>query len=111
MVSFFDSIFPSLSKMEHKIRGVEYVPPMLYQSADIVYEVKGDERGKTAREIKIPGMMVAELGWDEGIIKIKRAETYLDPSGLLGRIEEVKNRQGSEERNKKDANMESQFCE
>ena len=73
--------------MEHSIREFVYVPPVIYQSADIVYNIKGDQ-GK-ANEIKISGFMIVELTEHGGKLKGKRFEIYLDPCPVMKRIEEL----------------------
>ena len=84
----FKAQFDKLDKMEHEvISRVDYVRPRIYHAVSIVYRVKGDSQDK---EIRNRAFAVFSVERDEdGRIRCERAEVYLDPSPLMGRIAEV----------------------
>lgn len=87
----FTETFQRLDMMEHYIEYFDFVPPKIYQAARIRYRVKGDDvSGKD--DIEIPGFAVFFVREDasgSGMLECYRMETYLDPSPLMKRIEDV----------------------
>ncbi|GAM91307.1 hypothetical protein ANO11243_093560 [Dothideomycetidae sp. 11243] len=79
-------VLSCLEKMTHEVLYFDYVPPRLYQAAMIEYVVKGDDTA--TQTIRIPGFAVFWLVEEGGVVKCSRAETFLDPGEVLGRIRE-----------------------
>lgn len=85
----FDTAFKHLDLMTHDIVYFDFVSgpePKLYQAADIRYVVKGDDLEKDV--IRIPGLLSGWLDTEDGMLKLKRCEIYLDASQLFGRMAE-----------------------
>jgi hypothetical protein len=85
VLAMFQTVFPQLDLMEHKVEYFDFVPPKIYQAASIRYRVRGDYQ---SREIVIPGFAVFWVKEDDGQLKMYRAETFLDPSEVFKRIGE-----------------------
>lgn len=84
--AMFTSVFKQLALMEHKIVYFDFVPPRIYQAAQIRYRVVGDP-DDGSQDIEIPGFatfFVCEEA--DGQLKCYRAETFLDPSQVFARI-------------------------
>lgn len=85
----FEQIFPNLDLMEHYIEYFDFVPPdKVYQAARIRYRVKGDDTSGKG-DVEIPGFAVFWVREEGDKLKSYRMETYLDPSPLLKRMEQV----------------------
>ena len=85
--SFFDTAFNALDSMTHKIVYFDFIAPdKLYQAATIRYVVKGDDAD--TQMIIVPAMMTAWLREENGQLKIRRNEIYLDTNRLFGRMAE-----------------------
>lgn len=84
---FFDKAFRALDSMSHEIVYFDFVAPdKVYQAATIKYVVKGDDQAKDM--IEIPAMMTVWLREDQGRLRIRKSEIYLDASRLFTRMNE-----------------------
>lgn len=84
--AMFTSVFQQLSLMEHKILYFDFVPPRIYQAAQIRYRVVGDPNDGS-QDIEIPGFATFFVReGSDGRLKCYRAETFLDPSQVFARI-------------------------
>ena len=75
--------------MTHHIESFDYIAGerKILQAARIVYRVKGDKEEKV---IEIPGFAAFTLERDaDGVIRLVKAQTWLDPSPVTERIVEV----------------------
>lgn len=85
--AMFEGAFEGLDYMHHEIDYFDFVgPDKLYQACTITYLVKGDDKEKDM--IAIPAMLTAWLRVEEGELKAYRAEIFLDPSRVFGKMAE-----------------------
>lgn len=85
----FENAFQRLESMTHDIVYFDFVAgpeSKIYQAADIRYVVKGDDVEKDV--IRIPAFFAGWLKMEDGVLRIKRAEIYLDMSRVIGRMAE-----------------------
>lgn len=86
-IQFFDSAFKALEMMHHDIEYFDFVAPdHLYQAATIKYVVKGDDLERDM--ITITGLMSSWLVEEDGKLKVKRNDIFLDASQVFGRMAE-----------------------
>lgn len=87
VLAFFNAAFNGLDLMTHDIVYFDFVAPnKLYQAATIRYLVKGDNPDRDM--FTVPAMMTAWLEEQDGRLKIRRNEIYLDASALFARMHE-----------------------
>lgn len=86
-LQFFDSAFKALEMMHHDIEYFDFIAPdRLYQAATIKYVVKGDNLEKDM--ITIMGLMSIWLVEEDGRLKVKRNDIFLDASQVFARMAE-----------------------
>lgn len=82
----FNAACQNLDYMYHEIKYFDLVGNHLYQAVTIDYVVKGDNRDTNM--ITIPAIWSAWLVEEDGGLKVKRSEIYLDASKVFGRMAE-----------------------